>query len=58
LLEFDAACPAVTSEEAGMQLPPLKKAESRRAETQPQVQKRPPQKKTILDARWIPSGSG
>jgi serine/threonine protein kinase len=48
-LEIDAACPAVTSEEAGMQLPPLKKAESRRAEPQPQVQEAPPQKKTILD---------
>lgn len=49
-LEIGAACPAVTSEEAGMQLPPLKKAENRRVEPQPQPQQtEAPQRKTILD---------
>ena len=49
-LEIGAVCPAVTSEEAGMQLPPLKKAENKRAEQQQAPQQaETPQKKTILD---------
>ena len=48
-LEIGAACPAVSSEEAGTVLPPLKKAENKRAEPQPQIAEAPPQKKTILD---------